>query len=189
MSLIFWNGNVGGYIDPDEITPWNTLKLDGATFASETAPLFLRSITGGVGFDIDRRKRKNKSGKKKTGTGSKSPQWTMLFIFWTYEQYSAWRTYLPQINPHLAANRMKVRKFYHPFLDDYDITQGTIHRLDFPQWEGQATTVSLYCEEVAAPDADAKKALKPTTDPNASQVAIDKDFVSDDGPPQLQSKQ
>lgn len=184
----FWNGDVGGYIDPEMVTLWNTMQLDGNIIASATAPLFLRSITGGVGFDIDRRQRKNRSGRKKTGTGAKSPQWSAQFIYWTKEQYDAFRAILPQINPHLAANRMKTRKVFHPFLDDYGITQGIIHRLEFPQWEGQSATVTLYFEEIAAPDKDTKKVLKPTTDPDASKVAIDKDFRSDDGPPVLQSK-
>jgi len=108
----------------------------------------------------------------------------MVFLMWTPGQYSAWQAILPQINPKLAANRSKVRRIYHPFLADFEITQAFIYRIDFPQWvEGLMAEVTIYFEDVGSPDKDAKKTLKPTNNPQDSQVAIDKDFVSDDGPP------
>lgn len=169
----FWNGDVGGVIEPEQITPWNTIKLDGSIVASDTAPLFLKSISGSVGFEIDRRTRKNRSGQKKTATGANSPKWTMQFIWWTKEQYDAWQAYLPQINPHLAANRLKTRRIEHPFLSDYEITQCVVYKMDIPQWESQAVMLTLYCEEVAAPETEVKKALTPTTDPAKSKTAND----------------
>lgn len=183
-SIPFWSGDVGGIIDPDSLSVWNTYRQDGHYFPDPTAPFIVKSIRGSVGFDIDRRKRKNRSGKKKTGTGAKSPQWTVSFIFWTPEQYRAWRAILPQINPKLAANRIKSRRVYHPFLDDYEITQGTIYHLDIPQWDDKLIAeVTLYYEEVDDSDVDQKKSLKKTSDPNDALVAIDQDFISDDGPP------
>ena len=184
-SLAFWTGDVGGILELELFNPWNTISLDGRVFPDPAAPFALMRMSGGVGFDIDRRKRKNRSGRKKVATGSKNPQWQMEFSWWTLEQYRAWQNMLPQINPHLAANKMKTRKVYHPFLADYEITQATIYRLDLPQWgDGLQGQVTIYFEEVLTSDSDAKKTLKPTTDPNANAVAIDKDFVSDDGPPE-----
>lgn len=184
-SVQFWTGDVGGILELELFTVWNTLGLDGQMFPSPSAPFALKSLQGGVGFDIDRRKRKNRSGRKKVATGSKNPQWQMVLAWWTLAQYQAWQTLLPQINPHLAANKLKTRKVYHPFLADYEITQATIYRLDIPQWtDGLIAEVTIYFEEVRTDDSDAKKTLKPTTDPNANTVAIDKDFISDDGPPE-----
>jgi hypothetical protein len=180
----YWADTYGGVIELDQATIFNTVQLDGVVFPSKDAPMFLKSLSGSVGFDIDRRQRKNRSGRKKTSTGAKSPQWTMVFEIFCAAQYTAWQAILPQINPHLAANRLKTRKVYHPFLADFEISQGTIHRIDFPQWtEGLKADVTLYFEEVAAPDIDSKVNLKATNDPNVNVVAIDKDFASDDGPP------
>lgn len=180
MSLRFWSGEVGGLLDVDELTPWVVLRLDGSLFPSDDAPFVIKSMSGGVGFDIDRRKRKNRSGRKKVATGSKSPQWSMTFAFWTPEQYRGWSSILTQINPKLAANRSKARSIYHPFLADFEITQAFIFRIDFPQIDTQSlfSEVTIHFEDVGASDKDDKKTLKPTNDPNANAVAIDKDFVS-----------
>jgi hypothetical protein len=178
-ALEFWAG-IGGYIDLEQVTPWNTLLLDGVTFPSAEAPMFITSMSGEVGFDVDRRQRKNRSGRKKTSTGSKSPQWTMGFQIITSEQYQAWKALLPQINPKLDANRAKVRRVFHPFLADYEITQAFIHRLPFPQWDAQLlAAVTLHFEDVGSSDSDTKKALKPTTDPNSNAAALDDRFKSD----------
>ena len=180
MSLIYWSGDVGGVLDIDELTPWNVLRLDGELFPGPDAPFVIKAISGGVGFDIDRRKRKNRSGRKKVATGSKSPQWTMTFSFWTPAQYRAWSSILPQINPKLAANRAKTRGIYHPFLADFEITQAFIYRIDFPQVDGQSLfgEVTLHFEDVGSSDKDEKRTLKPTNDPHANAVAIDKDVQS-----------
>lgn len=169
--ITFWNGNVGGVIEPEQITPWNTVKLGGALIASPTAPLFLKSMSGSVGFEIDRRTRKNRSGQKKTATGANSPKWTMMFIYWMKEQRDAWVTLLPQINPHLAANRLKTRSIFHPFLDDYDINQCVMYKLDFQQWEGQAATVTMYFEEVGAPEGGREESAYPHNGPDQDQNA------------------
>jgi hypothetical protein len=97
----------------------------------------------------------------------------MMFIYWMKEQRDAWVSLLPQINPHLAANRLKTRSIFHPFLDDYDINQCVMYKLDFQQWEGQAAIVTMYFEEVGAPEGDAKKALTPTTDPTKTKTQND----------------
>ena len=186
MSTIpFWSGDVGGVIEPDSLTPWNTFRIDGRYFPSPDAPFLIKSMPmGEVGFEIDRRTRKNRSGQKKTSTGANSPKWSVSFIWWTPEQYRAWQAILPQINPKLAANQIKTRQVYHPFLDDYEITQAIIYKMAIPQIQDNLIAeVTLYFEEVGAPDTDAKKVLKTTTNPNDSAVAIDKDFVSDDAPP------
>ena len=175
--ITFWNGNAGGIIEPEQITPWNTVKLDGGLIASPTAPLFLKSMSGSVGFEIDRRTRKNRSGQKKTATGAKSAKWTGQFIWWTKEQYDGWLTLLPQINPHLAANKLKTRRIEHPFLTDYGITSGTIYKMDIPQWEGQAAMVTIYFEEVEAPDAPAVVNLERPWDPAATRLANDQLFL------------
>lgn len=188
MPLEFWAG-VGGILHVEEVTPWNTLLLDGGVFPSDDAPMFIISgPTGQVGFDVDRRQRKNRSGRKKTSTGSKSPQWTIGFQIITAAQWAAFEVLLPQINPKLDANRAKVRKIYHPFLAAYEITQAFIHRMEIPQWDAQlAAMVTIHFEDVGSPDSDTKKALKPTNDPNTNAAAIDDRFKSDNpeetGPP------
>jgi hypothetical protein len=186
----FWNGEFGAIYEVEYFSIWNTVALDGVIFPSPDAPFALKSMSGGVGFDIDKRKRKNRSGRKKVATGSKNPQWQMVFSFWSIEQYQAWQRRLPEINPHLAANKMKTRRVYHPFLADYEITQATIYRLDLPQWDsGLQGEVTLYFEEVLTDDKDAKKTLKPTNNTEDNTRAINKEFISDDGPPEpLQSR-
>jgi len=176
VSLLFWSGEIGGVIDKDELTPWNVLRLDGVMFPSDEAPFLLKGISGHVGFDIDRRKRKNRSGQKKTSTGSKSPKWTMVFMFWTPEQYQDWQSILQQINPKLDANRIKSRQLYHPLLADFEITQAIIYQIDMPVIDPQSlfAEVTVHFEEVNPPTKkDAKKDLVTTP-----EVAIDKDFVS-----------
>ncbi len=179
-SLTFWSGEVSGTIDYDTISPWNTLRLDGDYFPGRSAPMFIKEISGKVGFDVDRRQRKNRSGRKKVATGSKSPKWSMLFSIITPEQYAAWQAILPQINPKLDANRAKVRQVYHPFLADYEITQAFIYEMDIPRWgEGLIADVTIYFEDVGAPDTTEKKTLKPTNNPEENQAALDDRYRSE----------
>lgn len=183
-SEIFWADDVGAYLDRDELTEFQIFQLDGEPFPSAENPMPVESIRGNVTVELDKRKRKNKSGRKTVSKGYKPSQFTVVFKVFTLDQWNDYRVLVPQINPRLAANKNKTRRVYHPFLDPYDITQATVSTMELPDYEGTLIAkVAITFTEIFEDNTtgNANKHLKGAN--LEETVAIDADFVSDEGPP------
>ena len=105
---------------------------------------------------------------KKTSTVP-SPKWSVSFIWWTPEQYRAWQAILPQINPEAGRKPDRAtRQVYHLSRRLRD-TQAIIYKIAIPRIQDNLIAeVTLYFEEVGAPDTGRQKGPQDDTNPNDS---------------------
>lgn len=163
----FWAGRRGSR----DLGPWSTLILDGQVFPGADSATDPRAcavrLRGGVRYRIDSQKVKGQSGHKLVSEGYEPTQISAEVRIWRPEQWLAFVSYLPYINPKVQGNQRRARSAEHPFLSAYGISSVYINEIHLPE-EGEhrfLRTVKLNLWEVfdiRSGDADKAKTVKPT---------------------------
>ena len=130
----FWNG--GG---PDEgrVGAWAALLLGGLWFPGQAAidspgviPVYIDD--GDIGYRIDRQRVKGKGGHKLVVEGYLPTPFKARCRISTVEQWRAYKSYFPVINPRLKENQLKAYPAQHPVLTLYGLTSLFVVRASFP---------------------------------------------------------
>lgn len=174
---VYWGGEDGGVIYPEELNEWNTFKLDGDLFPSPNAPCTV-VFEGGVANVIDKKKKKGKDGALLVDRGYRAAEITAVLTFWTDGHYQAYKRRLPDCHPKFSFNKRKAHKIENPDLADLDITEVYISSIGLPQngSDWGIRTVTWKLTEVFDGDKEnVTKKVKPT---GGREVPVKKSFQS-----------
>lgn len=167
--------------------PWNTIRLDGGLFPDASSyddpRCCIVTVQAAVRCVVDRRKIKDGDGHKLVSEGYQPDPIILTVRMWRREQYEAYQSLLPRINPKVRSKKLVSHKIEYPDLTDLWIGDVYITKISTPedgdQWGMRVARIE--CIEVFDAKKKSKK-IKATKDTEFSKVGIDGGFVFDTRP-------
>lgn len=174
VHIIKWHGDIflgpsekGGDVFAgatrffEELTPWNTMKMDGEPFPSERAPCIV-VVDAPVKYATDKKKSRGRDGRKIVTVGYMSATVTLTLKIWTRPQWDAFCEKLKVLHPKFNPDRRNGRAVSSEILDKYFIGRIYIDEIGSPT-EAEPGVLQVVMKASEVYEGDKKDVTKKVT--------------------------